>query len=125
MCTSSPSPAAPPPEDTDEEKAEKAAKEVAAAKRQKELDASNERLRVSNEKTRVSNEARAAELDAQTALQKEREQELIKDDKKRRLETKVADTRSRRGRRSLISGSKGGRGFINDGAGGNYLASNA
>ena len=97
-------------------------RQVKADKRDEELAASNRRLEASNEKTRIANEKRGVELDAQTAAQTLREQALIKADKKRRLEGKVAESTSRRGRRSLISGSKGGRGFIDDSSGGNFLA---
>jgi len=123
MCIFS-KPSAPPPiQKTDAEKKAEEERKIAADKRQADLDASNKRLEAANEKTRLANEKRAAELDAQTAAQQEREQQLIRRDKKRRLETKVADTRSKRGRRSLITGSKGGRGFIDDTSGGNFLAS--
>jgi hypothetical protein len=116
-------PKAPQPiQPTAEEDAAKAKRQKEADARDVELTASRKRLEASNETTRLANEKRATELDAQTELQRIREQALIKADKKKRLETKVADTRSRRGRRSLISGGAGGQGFLTNTSGGNYLS---
>lgn len=109
-------------EPTKEETAAKVKREEEADARDVELAASRKRLEASNAATKLANEKRAAELDAQTELQRIREQALIKAAKKKRLETKVADTRSRRGRRSLITGGAGGQGFLTNTAGGNYLS---